>query len=103
MLSAVLVAIVATHALAASPVYAQQASDPASPPAEVAWPSFTDALDEDARVNPPLVTHDAWTPPPTAMTSTSVVTAPLPQAVVAGLFMLGGNWVVTRMWKNRKI
>jgi hypothetical protein len=93
MLSATLVAIVAMTAAAASTAHAQP-----SEPAEN-WPAFTDAFDD--KNLPPVPPPQAWTP--SVLSSSSVVTAPLPQAVVTGLFMLGGNWVVARMWKKRKI
>jgi len=93
--AAVMIALVATHAVAASPAGAQ-ASESSK------WPSFSDALDD--RESQRIVIVFAEPPPPqSVLTSNSAVSAPLPQAVVAGVFMLGGNWVLTRMWKKRKI
>ena len=95
--AAVLFAIIATHAIAISPVRAEAIETPPQ------WPSFSDALDDAERESQRIVIVYAEPPPPSVLTSNSAVSAPLPQAVVAGVFMLGGNWVLTRMWKKRKI
>ena len=104
--AAVVVAFVAISATATSPAHAQGnesfeiALDNADQP--VTWPPFTEYLDENCPPPPTQITPPGWIPE-SVLTSTTVVSAPLPQAVVSGLFMLGGNWVVTRMWKKRKI
>ena len=51
------------------------------------------------------------TPPPVIATNipmpggekTVVVSAPLPPAFMTGAFVLGGQWVVSLLWKKRKI
>jgi hypothetical protein len=96
----VVFAVVAIHTVAVSPARAE-AKEPSPPLPQ--WPSFSDALDADNRESQRIVIVYAEPPPPSVLTSNSAVSAPLPQAVVAGVFMLGGNWVLTRMWKKRKI
>lgn len=99
----VAVALVAISALAASPAHARTGleldaplSGPVDPP--VAWPDFTDALDPQ---DPPQYLP-GWTIDNT-IRAPGAVSAPLPQAVVTGIFMLGGNWIVMRLWKTRKL
>src|SRR5215207_6025966 len=103
-LAVVVAALIALTAAAASPAHAQagegltieiENDQPAT------WPAFSDALDEPCPPPPPL-TSPGWTHN-SVLTATSVVSAPLPQAVATGLFMLGGNWVVMRLWKHRKL
>ena len=66
----------------------------------IVWPAFHEGASEPC---PPLpITQPGWLPN-SVLASPTVVSAPLPQAVVTGLFMLGGNWFITRLWKKRKI
>jgi hypothetical protein len=101
LLVAAVVAFIAMTAIATSPVHAQ-ASDPfdvlSSDNESVTWPPFSDELNHPQL--PALGPPPGWLPNDM---HTSSVSAPLPQAIATGLFMLGGNWVVTRMWKKRKI
>jgi hypothetical protein len=94
-----MIAVVAMSAVAVSPARADVNGQQPKP---TQWPSFSDVLDDDDCESQRIVIIYAE-PPPSVLTSNSAVSAPLPQAVVAGVFMLGGNWVLTRMWKQRKI
>ena len=95
------VALVAMHASSAiSPAHAQgleENRDTAT--ADTSWPTFTDALDEPVIA---LAVMPPWTRQGIERSSTTI-SAPLPQAAATGLFMLAGNWIVTRLWKKRKI
>ena len=98
------VAFLAIFAAATPPAHAQAAAetfDVTFDDEPVEWPPFTDAFDEQSPPAPPI--HPPGWVPESVLTSTTVVSAPLPQAIMSGLFMLGGNWFVTRMWKKRKI
>ena len=64
------------------------------------WPAFSDALDDSPAPQAGELTPPGWIP---RNEITAVGSAPLPPSVVAGLLMLGGNWVMTRMWKKRRI
>ena len=102
-LAVVVGAMIALTAAATSPAHAQAGEGFAieienDQPAT--WPAFSHALDEPCP--PPPLNSPGWTHN-SILTATTVVSAPLPQAVATGLFMLGGNWVVTRLWKKRKI
>ena len=90
------------HASAAiSPAHAQvleEVRDTAA--ADTNWPTFTDALDEPVIT---LAVTPQWTRQGVERSSPTTISAPLPQAAATGLFMLAGNWIVTRLWKKRKI
>ena len=96
-------AVFAMSAAASSPAYAADVTETSEFVIETdepqIWPAFSDALNEQT---PPLVTQPGWTPN-NILTATSVVSAPLPQAVATGLFMLAGNWFALRLWKQRRI
>ncbi|MEA2709521.1 MAG: hypothetical protein QOF78_2122 [Phycisphaerales bacterium] len=112
MLTAAVIAIIAICAAATSPARAREVETPSSSSSfdgvlkleddeqSVTWPEFSDALDDQS---PPVFIPPTGWAPQSLLTSTAVVTAPLPQAVVSGIFMLAGNWVVTYLWKKRKI
>lgn len=120
VVAVVVFAVVATTIATASPVHARwndfiQLEDPATEVAtaagEGAGPGpfdgaglgsalrFTDALDEQDP--PPWFTPPGW--PVEGVIETSVISAPLPQAVATGIFMLAGNWIIAHLWKKRKI
>jgi hypothetical protein len=65
------------------------------------WPTFAGELDGSA-VRPPALSATS-VPLPVPGTDTITVSAPLPPAVFTGAFMLGGQWVVSMLWKKRKI
>jgi hypothetical protein len=100
LFAAAVIAFIAISAAAISPARAQanESFDDSTGPAN--WPTFSDAIGSPPP--PPAYTSPGWIPE-NVLTATSVVSAPLPQAVMTGLFMLGGNWVMTRLWKKRKI
>jgi len=100
--AAAVVAFVAMSAAVATPAHAQADelqnivfADGDEQP--VTWPAFKD-FDEDSP--PAAMTPPGWVPQ--SVVTANVVSAPLPQAVIGGLFMLGGNWFAARMWKKRK-
>ena len=97
--AAVVVICVVTLSVAAAAVSAHS-TEPSPPPQ---WPRFSDALDERESQRAMAIHAAAEPPTHSVLTSDAAVSAPLPQAVVTGLFLLGGNWVLTRMWKQRKI
>jgi hypothetical protein len=70
---------------------------------DATWPAFSDVLNDACPPPPPDYSTPGWIPNDLLSNSSVVGSAPLPPAVVTGLFMLGGNWVITRMWKKRKI
>jgi hypothetical protein len=98
--AAAVIAFFAIAAAAISPARAQASESFDDNTAPASWPAFCDAI--DCPPPPPAYTPPGWIPE-NVMAATSVVSAPLPQAVMTGLFMLGGNWVMTRLWKKRKI
>ena len=100
LFAAAVIAHVAISAAAISPARAQisESFDDIGQTAD--WPAFCATIDNPP--TPPAYTPPGWMPE-NVLTATSVVSAPLPQAVMTGLFMLGGNWVMTRLWKKRKI
>src|SRR4051794_15515357 len=61
------------------------------------WPTFERTLD----LHQPPVT--ATKIPVAGGEEPVVVSAPLPPAVMTGAFVLGGQWVVSLLWKKRKI
>ena len=63
-----------------------------------AWPSFGEQTLE-LKQSPVIVTEIASP----AGEKPVVVSAPLPPAVGTGAFVLGGQWVVSLLWKKRKI
>jgi hypothetical protein len=100
-------------ATAAAPAHAREATDTTvavivadetfdatldPPPSPPKWPEFSDALDDQ---NSPPMVMPGW--PADSVIRANAISAPLPQAVATGIFMLGGNWVVTRLWKKRKL
>ena len=97
--AAVAIAFLAISAAAISPARAQPSESFDDNTAAASWPAFCDSI--DCPPPPPAYTPPGWIPE-NVMTATSGVSAPLPQAVMTGLFMLGGNWFMTRLWKNRK-
>ena len=62
------------------------------------WPTFGQPATE---LTPPPVTATNFAVP--GGEPTVVVSAPLPPAVMTGAFVLGGQWVVSLLWKKRKI
>jgi hypothetical protein len=101
-----LCAIVAVGALAflTAPVRASSAEIILSDGEQPTWPAFSDVLNDPCPPPPPPPTYapPGWIPQ-NVLTSSAVGTAPLPPAVMTGLLMLGGNWVMTRMWKKRRL
>jgi len=101
--AAVAVAVFAMAAVVTSPAHAQGSESFAAaletePPPQ--WPAFSVALDDGGR---PPVFGAQDNVPGSAFKSTTAVSAPLPQAVATGLFMLAGNWIGTHLWKKRKL
>ena len=103
------VVVVATIAMpaawATSPAHAQLNETTFEIPSDgefavTSWPTFTDALNEPCP--PPPATLPEWTRQGVEKSS-AVIHAPLPQAMATGMFMLAGNWLITRLWKKRKI
>ena len=100
------VAVVTLSLLAASsPSQAQAINDGIVLDDEpVTWPSFSEVLNQQSQEQrrPPLEPPFVWTANGEIRT-TATVQAPLPPAVATGVFMLGANWIATRLWKKRKI
>jgi len=62
------------------------------------WPTFGEHTLELKQ--PPVTVTEIASP---AGEKPVVVSAPLPPAVGTGAFVLGGQWVVSLLWKKRKI
>ena len=97
----IVAAVVVVVFIAISPARAQ-ANEAFDDSQTSTWPNFSDELNDPCPPPPPAYTPPGWIPT-NELTSSAVGTAPLPPAVMTGLLMLGGNWVITRLWKKRKI